>query len=819
MERHNAPANGTSGGAPSREAQDFTWAALALAVVVCLYWWTATEGTNRPNSPGGNAHLLDLQVEAFHAGHTHLLIAPDARLLAETNPYDPAVNRGTRLLDAALFDGKYYTYFGPVPLLLFMWPCFTLTGAHAPPDLSVFLFGSGAFLFQAALLLYSKRRWFESLRPAWLGLVIVAVGAGNLLQPLLRPHSTFEIPICSELLFASACVFFVALSFGRRSLWPWVMASLCYGLAVGSRPNFIPAGIALVVAFWLVDHPKGQCVPFRRFATRLAIAAIPGALCVCGFLAYNLARFGHPFEFGNRYTLVEVDWRERAPFSLRYVLANLYYYVASVPRLSASFPYFVETARLPFTTPAGYLDYVDRLEGFLPAYPFALMGIVACRGRWRARAGNGFNKLVAVLATLSVCTAVPLLLFIGSSLRYQAELAFPLFLLAGLGTLVAADRFESRGRGRWLVIVGVLLAGWTILSNFLVSAATYGIFKAANPSGFQALSSGFNGLSYPLERAFGWKPTFPRLLLQLPENRAGKLEPLWVNGRVPEADFLYVYYVTPQAIQIGFESMGRGGPVSDLIPVDYSKAHDLDIVAGPFLPPAGHPYFSRAGLGSGRPLQDLLRVVLDGHIVVDAIVDFHDGRGITTMGASEEEPAFGTKFTGRQLSVTWVQFAPSLVRDIFQPGSYGDVVLKLRWPNAGAVRDEPILSIGEKNQGELIFVRFEGAHSARIGILDRSGHSVLGTPFIPSLASDSVVTFRLPALYPGGDWEGFAPPGPVPTRNVVSVDGKVVYDSPADALLVGHTEVVAGRNTLLAGGVAEFFSGSLTSVSRNWPTR
>ncbi len=803
-------------GAGGRHWQiELTWAAVAAALVICLYWWTATEGLGRFGSPGGNSSLLNKQVEAFHAGRTSLADTPDARLLSAADPYDPAVNRGTRLLDATLYGGKYYTYFGPVPLVLLMWPWFALTGNHPAPDLTAFLFATGAFAFQGAFLIFARRAWFPGVRPAWLGLAILAVGAGNLFQPLLRAHSTFEIPILSEIFFSSGATYFVAVALGvkRRALPAWCAASLCFGLAAGSRPNAIPAGAALVFAFYIAERRREGSMRNGTFATRFACAALPGALCICGLLAYNAARFGNPMEFGNRYTLVEVDWRLRTAFSIRYVLANLFFYGVSVPRLSASFPFFIESAS--FAAPAGYLSYVDRLAGFIPAYPFVLVGIIACAEAFHRTAMRGLRQMVAVLAAWAALTAIPLMLFIGASLRYQAEMAFPLFLLAGLGTLAVGRQTGIPAPAFWMRPVVVLLVLCTALSNFLISSATHGYFEAANPAGYRVISTAFNAISYPVERSFGWEPRVPRLKIRFPANRTGQLEPLWVNGRVPEADFLYVYYVTPEAIQIGFESMGRGGPVSASIPLDYSNIHDLRIVAGPFLPGESHPYFSRAGLEAGRPLPHLLRVILDGHLVLDAIVDFHNGRGLATWGASDEEPAFGRRFTGSVFSVAWESFDVSLVRDVFQPESYGDVSLDLTWPVRVPVGDEPLLSVGAKNRGELVFIRFDGTRQARIGVSTSSGESSLGAPFSIS-GPRARVTAGLPALYPGPGWSTFGSGEARAGMNTVSVDGRRVFECAAPSLLVGQASVAAGRNTLSVGGIAPVYSGSVDSLSRQW---
>jgi hypothetical protein len=358
-----------------------------------------------------------------------------------------------------------------------------------------------------------------------------------------------------------------------------------------------------------------------------------------------------------------------------------------------------------------------------------------------------------------------------------------------------------------------LLGTWSALSNFLMSAATYGYFREANPAQYRSVSAKFNDLSYPLERAFSWKPRIPSLTLKFPIERVGRVEPLWVSGRVPEADFLYVYYTTPHDVQFGFEAMGLGGPVSDLIPLDYSRIHELRIVAGPFLPPASHPYYESNQLGSGLPLQRILRLILDGRVVFDAIVKYHDGRGRSTWGVSEEDTSFGSHFSGSPFSVSWSPFARSMVKDIFEPGNYGDVMLELHWPELNSIRKEPLISLGSKNDGQLVFVQYEGSGRIRIGILDQAGKVTYGTSFAPQ-ALRSRLRIHMPALYPGSDWSGVIRSDASPESNLVNVDGHDVFSGPAIPFSALPDAVVVGRNALQASNISQEFGGTIDSTTR-----
>jgi hypothetical protein len=93
--------------------------------------------------------------QAFKNGHVYLDDIPDSRLAGLTNPYDPYARRGIPYLwDTAYYQGKYYCYYGPAPVILVMFPVYWLTG-HVP---------TGLFLEVFAFILYAFGFAYTSLR-------------------------------------------------------------------------------------------------------------------------------------------------------------------------------------------------------------------------------------------------------------------------------------------------------------------------------------------------------------------------------------------------------------------------------------------------------------------------------------------------------------------------------------------------------------------------------------------------------------------------------------------------------------------------------
>ncbi len=123
--------------------------------------------------------------------------------------------------------------------------------------------------------------------------------------------------------------------------------------------------------------------------------------------------------------------------------------------------------------------------------------------------------------------------------------------------------------------------------------------------------------------------------LRFPADRMGLAEPILTTGTPGAADGVYVRYVDPGHIVLGFDHWGSGGPVSPPIPIDYGRFHRLRIRLGP------------EG-GESR-----IRLELDGAGVLDAPARFHPRPEATVrIGTNPSEMSTATaEFTGFIASV------------------------------------------------------------------------------------------------------------------------------------------------------------------------
>lgn len=268
-------------GVVPRTAIAATWA-LAAGI---LYWYSG------PSGSGGDMHVP--LADAFLHGRLHLV---------EDRPWLELVHWAS---------GVYYVPLPPVPAATLM-PAVAIMGpqpwhSELSPNAAASVVGGLNVGLVYLLLYYQKvRRW---------ALVLLTIGFATTthwwIAGMGGPHHYAQL--------VAAMFLLLALFAGLEGRWPFV-AGLLLGLAAGSR---LPSGLALPFILALYGTR-----PNRRHLWVLAGLAIPAALVA----AYNLARFGDPFQFG--YALIPVGdgsrflpsepWYSEGLISLSYIPRSLH---------------------------------------------------------------------------------------------------------------------------------------------------------------------------------------------------------------------------------------------------------------------------------------------------------------------------------------------------------------------------------------------------------------------------------------------------------------------------------------------------------------
>src|SRR5262249_28406284 len=153
--------------------------------------------------------------------------------------------------DASLYEGKYYLYFGPTPVVTLFLPWWAVTGNDIPPNFAAALFASGGFL-ATCLLFWTLLSAFELKLPlAMEAVVVVTIGFCQFVPFVLRRPMFYETAICAGYFFMTAGLLLAVrylLGMSRR-IWPLVVGGLCIGLSAGCRPHFAITAIVTLVVF------------------------------------------------------------------------------------------------------------------------------------------------------------------------------------------------------------------------------------------------------------------------------------------------------------------------------------------------------------------------------------------------------------------------------------------------------------------------------------------------------------------------------------------------------------------------------------------
>lgn len=364
------------------------------------------------------------QLDAFLKGQIHLDIKPSAELLALGNPYTPDNRAGVDFVyDRAFYDGKYYSYFGIAPILVFYYPYYLVTG-DLPVDSSVMGFFSliTAVFLPLAVIEWSKFRK-SGMRP-WLSCV-VAVGAFFASCTLIIQRGRFAfyyVASAAAMAFVSAFLFWVIKALGSKKRMRAVfmlLAGISFALGFLSRLNTVlPVAIitAVFIAIYFINAIKEKKI--ADFIGDMLPLGLPVAVSFAFSLYYNYIRFGDMLQFGTDYQLTLANASLYDGGANGIMPAVIHYFLQPFS-FSQEFPYF--SFSLIGLNDYGKLAYIDSSFGIF-AIPFMLsilLSPVIFKTKKISIGGKTMlaSSLVAILATayLNFCYG-------GVIFRYTADL-------------------------------------------------------------------------------------------------------------------------------------------------------------------------------------------------------------------------------------------------------------------------------------------------------------------------------------------------------------------------------------------------------------
>ena len=728
--------DGSGPGKPPSEAQGsslplFVAAATMVLALAAFYLWSVHD-PSRLRFQSISSDYYSLQVHGWLKGTLAMDVEPHPDLQVEFP--NKIVGAAPYLLDASYYQGKYYLYFGPVPALVLLLPYHWATGHDLPEPVTAIIFVTlGLALSSAWLYLLLTRVLSLTPSPLTLALSVLALGVANMAPATLVRPLFYEIAVGSGYAFTQASLLAATLALLRpgREI-PWlVVASLCAGLAAGSRPNLIVGAAFLlpcVVAacWWRTGRAPG------RLLRLLTAGGVPVAVIVAGLLLYNQARFDRWFEFGNNLQLGANP--DGFGFSLANFWHNLRVYYLTAPALDWFFPFVApgpEAAR-----PPGYFG-IEEAHGQLLLVPFFVLTILAGWARFGAQTHAGQWGWILLA---SVGAAVVNFSLVASSgvrtNRYMMDFQ-PALVVVTLAILSHAFADQRR----WLRGVSGVAAGMLVMAcayNVLISFHAGQRFLLLDPAGYSAIERRVNAFVEPVRRTLGPELGEQRWRVTFPEATTHRIEPLFVAGSIVGHDALYVAFLDQGKARLYFEHTPHGmipGPEFAYVP---GVTAELTLRLGTLYPPLYHPWYGNLPATTQQQLRREIRVWLDGKPVFMARAATYPStlanawigeRGIGLRGESE--------FSGQ---IEPAQ-PPGPVETPKPPTASAEFRVTL--PKGMAGHREPLLSFGNEavRMGDAIFIEYVDAETIRLGY-DSSGEVAFSRPIAVSFENPVRIGYR-----------------------------------------------------------------------------
>ena len=427
------------------------------------------------------------QTDAFLKGQLHLDAKVSNELLALENPYDNSQRNGVPYMwDRAMYEGKYFSYFGIGPILNIYLPHYLLTGSLPTDTLAVCVYAVMATLFTCMFLYAFVVIYKKSVSVSLLSIssVCITFCSGVLLMARSTAHF-YYLAVIAGMAYLAQFLFFiiVAINCSNKVARPifFGLSSLAYGFILLSRLN-----IALLTAFIVIPlviygvifnrtkididsyaytdvkrTTKGKIIDLACLGSFTLIAVI-FTLC------YNYLRFDSIFEFGTKYQLTVSDISQNSITGTNFV-EFIYHYFIHPFETNGIFPYFRLTTNKLYSY--GTYWYVDTGMGLF-AIPI-MLGLFFSIGLFTNKNKSGFAKCLSACALFGAFVVSFINFYLGGVIyRYTCDIT----LLCAIMAVMFMFSFNERiSEGDGAITIYRLEKAFMVISIFVCFIASVSI--------------------------------------------------------------------------------------------------------------------------------------------------------------------------------------------------------------------------------------------------------------------------------------------------------------------------------------------------------
>jgi hypothetical protein len=499
--------------------------AVPIVLVLAIYAFFGSDGTfefrrvtgraeyDRERGHFGRGYYPSL-TEGFLHGQLSMYETVPAKLAALPDPWSPA-ERGRAdawgLWDTSYLNGRFYMYWTAVPVFLLYIPFLLLAHGYPSEGFASAFFAAWSFL-AAVMFVRRALNVGRVLNPSAAEGGRFASADGLRTRPTLDRKAIVPIPVWILLLGAGNFIPFV-LVFARTyevanlagtamgATWAWALLrflqsptrrhafwmGLWLGMAIAARPNVGVLVVPAAIAFLAIEKP---------LRWRLAVAAaLPLAAISLLLIAYNVARFGDPFEFGTKYQITVLSMQNQkvcslcTPREFARFANNVVQYLAAPVGVWSQFPFAV-AYRAQLDPATMFPAETEQTAGVGAMIPLTMIGSLAALVLAALRDKTDATTRAAILVMAGgwlVMFGLAACWFIVA--RYTLDFA----LLMTMASVVSIETALAQlRRSALLTVVVVLLACYSMFFGLALGfEGKDGAFRKQNPKVYQWMAKPF----------------------------------------------------------------------------------------------------------------------------------------------------------------------------------------------------------------------------------------------------------------------------------------------------------------------------------------
>jgi len=636
------------------------------------------------------------------------------------------------LMDASLYHGKYYMYFGIVPALLTLLPYSLLTGHDLQLNGAILLLVSVGFLVNLRLYILIRSRYFQKCTKSIETCVILLLAFGSSTPTLIFNPGFYELALAGGYLCISAAILALhhSLHYRRQKLKWLATASFCVGISVGCRPTYVLALPILLIPYLIHSGSRKKKNNFVDLVSYLKAAMIPAGLVGLSLMAYNYGRFDNPLEFGFKYQQNAL-MNSGLPFvRANFIWPNLNWYYLTPPVLSPHFPYV-----LPINASLRPLDYYgyERIHGQWLVLPLLAISIAAVILTIKRKIKIPSRLIALTCCALFAFAAVfcALLTFGFRANRYVTDFQPTLILAIALITGFTITHSSPAGYWRRIIYRLLFCTSATILAifNYLVGIQWMDRLAEARPAIYEPLAYYGNYPSYWLYRIglLNYGPC--RFEVSFPSENKINHEPLFTTGTDTYTDCLYVARYPENQAQFYINHYDHGNITSNLLSIVPNKTYVMEIELGSLYPPKFHPYFNDWSDLAIAKAKTSNRVQLNETEIINNLQSSYDASP-HTVRLGQNPYGSNNNFSGQIGKLQRLKSRSSSAIE------FGVWRMSLTLPANTYKIGQPLLASGISGHGNMLFVESLSQNQIRFG-LDEWGSNLFTNSSILNIDSNT----------------------------------------------------------------------------------